>query len=752
MPKDMILDGKIAAVAGKPVMLPNGDFAAHADMTRTGLDLHLTSHGHTIIVENYFAQQPAPDLVTHDGARLTPALVDSFLPPEHAGQYAASGQTANDASPIGKITEVSGEATIIHADGTHIPAAVNAEIHQGDVIETSKTGAVNILFADNTTFAISESARLSVDQFVYDSAHHSGSTFFSMLQGVFVYTSGLIGKSDPGSVSIETPVGSIGIRGTVVAGHIMPAGEQSTITILDGAIAVTNAAGTQEMHDNFNTIALNSYQSAATDLGQIDVHTFNSTYQTLSGVAHDTVEHFSAIAPSTTIPPHDAPTGDQPHDNTTVPQDGQAQPPADSTQPPSGSDATKTAVPPPPPPAPVQMNEALPPPPPPPGSSFGDPTQTTSNFTAPPPPPPPGSTSFSDPGLPPPPPPPSGTGTTTQSGGTPFTLHFDGFSFPYLNNKFGVGVGEFADEGTVVGHFTPINGTPISYDYYLKSPDFQQATPGVPAGQTNLTGNPFIINGQGELVVNNTLALSHFLNQNGIDITIKATDGSGHITTFDQHIDIKNYMSSLISLTQLQVSTSGDLNPLVPGSGDPNYLVGDGNLMGDTGDDVLIGHGTDPINLFGAGGADIIIGNKGDNLIGVTGATSGPNFTFIDGGAGVDTLSFGNSGTPYTVDFTAGANRVINIEKISLGGTGTQGNNIVLNLQSVFDMAGPGHQLDIAQTTANRNSNVYLNMAGWTLQAGGSPNDATYTGSVNNQEVTLVIHKDIVGQGHINII
>ncbi len=221
MPKDMSADVRIEAAGGKPIELPNGDFVANAEMTRSGLDLHLTGpDGHTIIVEGYFAQNPAPDLVTHDGARLTPAMVNAFVPPEHVGQYAASGQIANDASPAGKITQVVGEAHIIRADGTHVVATVGAPIYQGDVIETSKTGAVNIQFADNTTFAISESARMSVDQFVYHSAEHTGSSFFSMLQGVFVYTSGLIGKSDPGSVNIETPVGSIGIRGTVIAGHI----------------------------------------------------------------------------------------------------------------------------------------------------------------------------------------------------------------------------------------------------------------------------------------------------------------------------------------------------------------------------------------------------------------------------------------------------------------------------------------------------------------------------------------------------
>jgi len=296
MPKDMPADMKIEAVAGKPVELPSGDFIANADMTRSGMDLHLTGpDGHTIVVEGYFAQQTPPDLVTHDGARLTPAMVSAFVPPEHAGQYASSGQIASDASPAGKITQVVGDAQIVHADGTKTPAIVGSPVYQGDVIETSKTGAVNIQFADNTTFAISESARMSVDQFVYHSADHSGSTFFSMLQGVFVYTSGLIGKTDPGAVNIETPVGSIGIRGTVVAGHILPAGQNSQITIVDGAITLTNGTGTQDLNNTLATVSVSGYQSPITSL-PMDAATFNNTYSAISSVAGNELSHFTGMA------------------------------------------------------------------------------------------------------------------------------------------------------------------------------------------------------------------------------------------------------------------------------------------------------------------------------------------------------------------------------------------------------------------------------------------------------------------------
>ncbi|MBU6475428.1 MAG: hypothetical protein KGQ70_05645, partial [Alphaproteobacteria bacterium] len=297
MPKDMPADIHVKAIAGRPVELPSGHFIANAEMTRVGQDLHLTANGHTVVVQGYFALGNPPELVSHDGAHLSPAMVDAFVPPQHAGQYASSGQIATDTSPAGRITQVVGKDEIIRADGTHVIAAVGTPVYQGDIVQTSKTGALNILFSDHTTFAVSESARLSIDKYVYHSDAHTGSTFFSMLQGMFVYTSGLIGKTQPGNVNIETPVGSIGIRGTVIAGHIFPAGHPSDITIVNGAITVTNGSGTIDMSNSFQTVAIDSYHGQPQPVA-MDAPTFSADYSSLGTVAADTLHHFVSMAPA----------------------------------------------------------------------------------------------------------------------------------------------------------------------------------------------------------------------------------------------------------------------------------------------------------------------------------------------------------------------------------------------------------------------------------------------------------------------
>ncbi|TVQ83431.1 MAG: hypothetical protein EA357_05805 [Micavibrio sp.] len=262
-PKDTMTPQQIfAAESGGAVMLPHEAFLHDAVLTREGADLVLTlESGETVVIEGYFATLDAPDLVSPKGGVLSPELVESFLMPTHAGEYAQSAGTMNDVSAAGQMVQVKGEVYITRADGTKIQAEAGTRVFRGDIIETVGDGAAKIVFADNSSFAISKEARLSIDDYIYDSQSGGGSSFFSMLKGAFLYTSGLIGKKNPDEVNIETPVGSIGIRGTVVAGEIKPAGEESEIIIVDGAVVFTNSTGSYDLDDAYETLRLTGYDS-----------------------------------------------------------------------------------------------------------------------------------------------------------------------------------------------------------------------------------------------------------------------------------------------------------------------------------------------------------------------------------------------------------------------------------------------------------------------------------------------------------
>ncbi|HRQ61050.1 MAG TPA: FecR domain-containing protein, partial [Alphaproteobacteria bacterium] len=270
----------VLQASGERVELSDASFVRDADITREGMDLVLTKDdGSVIVIEGYFAAVPAPMLVAPDGSALTPALVNSFV--AQPLQYAQATETAaSDESPVGGVQEVTGTATVTRVDGTVETIQIGTPIYQGDVIETDAEGAVNIVFIDETSFAVSEDARLAIDEYVFDPSTQTGSTNFSVLKGVFVFTSGMIGREDPDDVQIETPVGSIGIRGTIIAGNV----STGEITVVEGAIVL------KDFNGNEMTLAL-QFESAR----------FNPATQQIEPMgqmaANQVINNFSSIAP-----------------------------------------------------------------------------------------------------------------------------------------------------------------------------------------------------------------------------------------------------------------------------------------------------------------------------------------------------------------------------------------------------------------------------------------------------------------------
>lgn len=275
-PKIISLDGSTS------ISVPHCGYTGDAQMSRDGHDLVLESpDGNIIIIEGYFLAEPAPLIEAEDGSVLTPELVESFA--KSSLQFAQSS-SINDESPVGAIEEIKGEAIIIRANGTQDIVTIGTPVYQGDIIETSETGAVNIVFLDETSMAISKDARFAINEYTFDPSNESGSTNFSILRGVFVFTSGLIGRDDPDDVEIETPVGSIGIRGTIIAGNIDPGGE-TEISVLEGAIVVRNGFGEKTLSTQFETVKLGGYDQPMSDSIVLSANDVGNKFGAVSDVA-----------------------------------------------------------------------------------------------------------------------------------------------------------------------------------------------------------------------------------------------------------------------------------------------------------------------------------------------------------------------------------------------------------------------------------------------------------------------------------
>jgi len=92
-------------------------------------------------------------------------------------------------------------------------------------IETDGAGLVQILLPDGTTFTVGPNSSLTIDKFVYDPNASTAQVTASLARGVFRFIGGRTSKT-PDGVTLNTPVGTVGIRGAVVDMSFTPNGQK----------------------------------------------------------------------------------------------------------------------------------------------------------------------------------------------------------------------------------------------------------------------------------------------------------------------------------------------------------------------------------------------------------------------------------------------------------------------------------------------------------------------------------------------
>jgi hypothetical protein len=120
--------------------------------------------------------------------------------------------------PAGKVTFLKGDAWV-ESGIAKSPLKSGSIVYSGDKIRTGDGSRVHMKFLDKTFFALGPEAKMNID--VFSESDNADESFgASILKGAFRFVSGLFAKKKPESVSIHISVGTIGIRGTHVAGEV----------------------------------------------------------------------------------------------------------------------------------------------------------------------------------------------------------------------------------------------------------------------------------------------------------------------------------------------------------------------------------------------------------------------------------------------------------------------------------------------------------------------------------------------------
>jgi hypothetical protein len=190
------------------IIVPDAQLLFHADYSRSGTDLILSRDHHEYVVHDYFHGEKRAPLASREGAYLTADIVKALVGEVEVSQAGAAPVASQ---VIGHVTKLQGSATVIR-NGVSIILNMGDNVEKGDVVESGASSTVGITFIDGTVFGLSSNARMVLNEMVYDPNGSSNSSLMSLVAGTITFVAGETAKH--GDMKIDTPVATMGIRGT----------------------------------------------------------------------------------------------------------------------------------------------------------------------------------------------------------------------------------------------------------------------------------------------------------------------------------------------------------------------------------------------------------------------------------------------------------------------------------------------------------------------------------------------------------
>jgi VCBS repeat-containing protein len=202
-------DNSLAEHANE-ITIPDASLLFSGDYKRSGEDLVISGSSRKFTVGNYFRGEHHRALFSPDGASLSGDVVDALT--GHT-TYAQANPGTNAGQPIGHVVKLTGSASVIR-NGVSVVLNIGDNVFKGDVVQSGADSALGISFIDGSAFSLSSNARMVLNNMVYDPLGSTNSSLLSLVQGTISFVAGETAKH--GSMKVDTPVATMGIRGTAV--------------------------------------------------------------------------------------------------------------------------------------------------------------------------------------------------------------------------------------------------------------------------------------------------------------------------------------------------------------------------------------------------------------------------------------------------------------------------------------------------------------------------------------------------------
>jgi hypothetical protein len=122
----------------------------------------------------------------------------------------------------GTLKSVRGNVQVLGPNGASRSVDSGDALTALDRLVTGADSGASVVLRDGTQIIVGPSSILDLKEFQFNSTTQDGGMFVFLLRGSLRMISGLIGKTNPSGVRVETPTAVIGIRGTDFIVEVSP--------------------------------------------------------------------------------------------------------------------------------------------------------------------------------------------------------------------------------------------------------------------------------------------------------------------------------------------------------------------------------------------------------------------------------------------------------------------------------------------------------------------------------------------------
>ncbi len=125
----------------------------------------------------------------------------------------------SEEAAIGYVKTAVGDTSIVNG-GVTVRAEAGTPVQFGSTLKTGAKSSMGVTFKDETVMSFGPDTEITIDEYLYVPAQEKLGLVAKLAKGSLNYISGVIAKLRPEAVSVVTPSGTIGIRGTHFAAKV----------------------------------------------------------------------------------------------------------------------------------------------------------------------------------------------------------------------------------------------------------------------------------------------------------------------------------------------------------------------------------------------------------------------------------------------------------------------------------------------------------------------------------------------------